>query len=99
MKTELGYVYDSTSNQREQAGSYETDTTRPGIHDYFPIIHNPSPLVVVDGVPTSVEALDSVDITIVDTIQVLPAGSGYASAIYGSRGAQKGVIVVTTKEQ
>ena len=95
MRTELNYVYDSTSNQR--TGSYGIDTIGPDLREHFPMIHNPSPLVVMDGIPTSVEALDNIDITLIDTIQVLSAEDGYTAAIYGTRGAQKGVVVVTTK--
>jgi TonB-linked SusC/RagA family outer membrane protein len=50
-----------------------------------------SPLVLIDGVPGSLETVSSQDI---ESIDVLKGGS--AAAIYGSR-ASNGVILITTK--
>ncbi len=55
------------------------------------ILGNSDPLVLVDGVPGSLESVAPEDI---ESIDVLKDGS--ASAIYGTRGTN-GVIIITTK--
>ena len=54
---------------------------------------NTNPLVIVDGVPGSLETVPANDI---ESISVLKDGS--AAAVYGSR-ASNGVILITTKRQ
>ncbi|MGB3587240.1 MAG: hypothetical protein WBA23_11900 [Tunicatimonas sp.] len=51
IETELGYVYDSTSNQRRKPvhATSSDSSPSPGIHDHFLIIDNPSPLVFLNG--------------------------------------------------
>lgn len=56
------------------------------------LLGSSSPLVLVDGVPGSLESVAPEDI---ETIDVLKDGS--ASAIYGTRGTN-GVIIITTKK-
>jgi TonB-dependent SusC/RagA subfamily outer membrane receptor len=97
MKTELNYVYDSTSNRRAEPRNYKMDTVKWRLHKNSSLIHNPSPLVIMDGMPTRVEALGSLSVAVVSTIEVLSPKDRYATAIYGTRAA-KGVILITTKQ-
>lgn len=72
-------------------------TGKPGEEDPQIIIrgisswNNSSPLILVDGIE---RAINSVDITSVETVSVLKDAS--ATAVYGVRGAN-GVILITTK--
>lgn len=74
-----------------------TTTGKPGEEDPQIILrgisswNNTSPLILVDGIE---RAINSVDITSVETISVLKDAS--ATAVFGVRGAN-GVILITTK--
>lgn len=57
-------------------------------------INGNSPLVVIDGIPTT-ESLDNLNPNDIETMQVLKDAS--AASIYGSRSAA-GVVVITTKK-
>lgn len=61
-------------------------------NDYAEMREATAPLVLIDGVPGSLETIAAEDI---DQITVLKDGS--AGAVYGSR-ASNGVILITTKE-
>ncbi|WP_281336465.1 SusC/RagA family TonB-linked outer membrane protein [Flavobacterium eburneipallidum] len=74
-----------------------TTTGKPGEEDPEIIIrgvsswNNSQPLILVDGIE---RAINSVDITSVETVSVLKDAS--ATAVYGVRGAN-GVVLITTK--
>jgi TonB-dependent SusC/RagA subfamily outer membrane receptor len=57
------------------------------------LLGNTDPLVVVDGVTTSLDALYSIPVEDVERIEIL---KGPSTAMYGSRGAN-GVIAIYTK--
>ena len=57
-------------------------------------INNSEPLLVIDGVPTSID-LNALNMDDVENVDVLKDAS--ATAIYGSRGAN-GVVLITTKK-
>lgn len=55
---------------------------------------NQLPIVIVDGVETTVQALNAIDANEIDNVSVLKDAS--STAVYGVRGAN-GVVIVTTK--
>jgi TonB-dependent SusC/RagA subfamily outer membrane receptor len=57
------------------------------------IMGSTDPLLLVDGIPTSFETINSIPVNDVDRIEVL---KGPSAAMYGSRGAN-GVIAIYTK--
>jgi TonB-dependent SusC/RagA subfamily outer membrane receptor len=57
------------------------------------ILGNSDPLLLIDGVPTSFSAINTIPVTDIDRIEVL---KGPSTAMFGSRGAN-GVISIYTK--
>ncbi len=55
---------------------------------------NPDPLFIVDGLPLSKEALDFLNPSDIESLEILKDAA--ATAIYGARGAN-GVVLITTK--
>ncbi len=64
------------------------------VRGFGTIFGDPNPLVVIDGLQTGVGALNNIDPSSIESVQVLKDAS--AAAIYGSRAAN-GVIIITTK--
>jgi len=85
--------------QGQVAGLQVITTGKPGDNVSLNIrgvgsINGSSPLVVIDGVPSSIN-LNSLNMADVESVDVLKDAS--ACAIYGSRGAY-GVVLITTKK-
>ena len=85
--------------QGKVAGLQVIDNGKPGDNVSIKVrglgsINNCDPLVVIDGVPTSL-GINALNMADVDRVDVLKDAS--ATAIYGSRGAN-GVVMITTKK-
>lgn len=100
MKNQLDYTYDETSNQPLDFKKESEQKTNPSalLNTPSSLPVNPAPLVVVNGIPTSIEGLSEYDTDDVAEIHVLGKGNVKAAALYGSRGSIQGTILVKLKE-
>ena len=99
MERDLHYVYDSTSDRpREVSASMSINgNDSAGIRDHFKIIDNPSPLIILNGVRTKPYQLKRYEANQLATVEVRQPDDPLAVSIYGTRGSENGLILITTK--
>ncbi len=97
----MGYMSENSVQntlQRRVSGLQVTESVTNSdirIRGVATLDNNGQPLVVINGVPSTQEAMDGLSPESIKSVKVLKDAS--ATAIYGSRGAS-GVILVTTKQ-
>ena len=96
MYKELNYTYDSTSN-KPKVNKTDSIEKKILLVSYSSLPENPSPLVILNGKPINIEDIKQYESKDINNVEIISPDDPKAGAIYGSRGAVKGVILLSTK--
>ncbi len=93
---QIGYLPDSTTNKLPSM-EWDASMTRGLPPSFSSLPANPMTLLILDGLPVELDALDDYALADVDRMSVYPKDDITATAFYGTR-ARNGLIVLQMKE-